>query len=166
MIPGEGAGVLVLETLERARRRGARVYAEVAGYGLSCDAHHMTAAHPEGEGRRARAMERALADAGAPAEEVELHQRPRHRHPDQRPARDPGGQAGLRRRRRRMPISSIKSMIGHTMGAASAHRGRGLLPRRSPSGAVPPTINFREPDPECDLDYVPNTARELPVEWR
>ena len=93
MIPGEGAGVLVLEPLDRARARGARIYAEVAGYGLSCDAHHMTAAHPEGDGA-ARAMRQALAGSGLRAGPGELRQRPRHRHRHQRPPRDPSPSSG------------------------------------------------------------------------
>ncbi len=119
MIPGEGAAVLVLEPLEKALARGARVYAELAGYGLSCDAHHMTAAHPEGAGA-ARAMERALADSGAAPEEVSYVSA----HGTGTPTNDRLEVLAVKRvfgeAARKTPMSSIKSMIGHTMGAASA----------------------------------------------
>ncbi len=156
MIPGEGAAVLVLEPAERALARGARVYAEVAGYGLSCDAHHMTAAHPEGEGA-ARAMERALADAGVSPEEVSYISA----HGTGTPTNDRLETLAVKRvfgdAARRTPMSSIKSMIGHTMGAASAIEAA-VCALAVAEGRIPPTMNLE--DPEDDLDYVPNTARE------
>ena len=158
MIPGEGAAVLVLEPLERARRRGARVYAEVAGYGLSCDAHHMTAAHPEGDGA-ARAMLHALQDAGLGAADVSYISA----HGTGTPTNDRLEVVAVRRvfgAGCRTPMSSIKSMIGHTMGAASAIEA-GVCSLAVASGRVPPTMNMDEPD--GDLDYVPNSARELDV---
>ena len=164
MIPGEGAAVLVLEPLERALARGARIYAEVAGYGLSCDAHHMTAAHPEGDGA-ARAMERALADAGSGAGGRELHQRPRHRHADQRPAGDPGRPAGLRRRRAVPPMSSVKSMIGHTMGAASAIEAV-VCALAVATGRIPPTMNLEEPDRSRSRLRAQRGARARTCRWR
>jgi 3-oxoacyl-[acyl-carrier-protein] synthase II len=162
MIPGEGAGVLVLETLESASRRGARIYAEVAGFAMSCDAHHMTAAHPEGEGL-ARSILAALADAQLPVDRVNYVSA----HGTGTKTNDKLETLALRRafgeRALRVPTSSIKSMLGHTMGAASALESIACAMAIS-NGAVPPTANFREPDPECALDCVPNTARELPVE--
>ncbi|HEX6903133.1 MAG TPA: beta-ketoacyl-[acyl-carrier-protein] synthase family protein [Thermoanaerobaculia bacterium] len=156
MIPGEGAAVLVLEPAERALARGARVYAEVAGYGLSCDAHHMTAAHPEGEGA-ARAMERALADAGVAPEDISYISA----HGTGTPTNDRLETLAVKRvfgdAARRTPMSSIKSMIGHTMGAASAIEAA-VCALAVAEGRIPPTMNLE--DPEDDLDYVPNTARE------
>ncbi|MDY7095957.1 MAG: beta-ketoacyl-[acyl-carrier-protein] synthase family protein [Acidobacteriota bacterium] len=161
MIPGEGAAVLVLEPLETARRRGARIYAEVAGYGLSCDAHHMTAAHPEGAGA-ARAMERALAASGTAPEEVSYISA----HGTGTPTNDRLESKAVHRlfgdHARRIPMSSIKSMLGHTMGAASAIEAA-VCSLAVHTGQIPPTANFENPDPECDVDCVPNEGRELPV---
>jgi 3-oxoacyl-[acyl-carrier-protein] synthase II len=161
MIPGEGAGVLVLERFERARKRGARIYAEVAGYGLSCDAHHMTAAHPGGDGA-ARAMQQALAGSGARPDEVGYISA----HGTGTLTNDRLETIAVKRVFKdlayRIPISSIKSMLGHTMGAASAIEAA-VCALAVFDDRVPPTINLNEPDPECDLDYVPNYARELPI---
>ncbi len=161
MIPGEGAAVLVLEPLDRALERGAEVYAEVAGYGLSCDAHHMTGAHPEAAGA-ARAMEQALATSGLTPADVDYVSA----HGTGTPTNDRIEAMAVHRvfgeRARRVPTSSIKSMIGHTMGAASALESV-VCCLAVADGRVPPTINFEEPDPECDLDCVPNRARELTV---
>jgi 3-oxoacyl-[acyl-carrier-protein] synthase II len=158
MIPGEGAAVLVLEPLSRARARGARVYAEVAGYGLSCDAHHMTAAHPEGQGA-ARAMLGALDDAGLEPADVSYISA----HGTGTPTNDRLETLAVQRvfgEACRTPMSSIKSMIGHTMGAASAIEA-GVCALAVATGRIPPTMNMDEPD--GDLDYVPNVARELDV---
>ena len=162
MVPGEGAAVLVLETLAAARRRGARVYAEVAGYGLTCDAHHMTAAHPQGDGA-ARAMTQALSQSGVEAREVGYISA----HGTGTPTNDRletlaacqvfGPRAGG------TPVSSIKSMLGHTMGAASAIE-TAVCALVIEEGKIPPTINFEEPDPDCDLDCVPNRYREKRVD--
>ena len=161
MIPGEGAGVLVLEPLDRARRRGARIYAEVAGYGLSCDAHHMTAAHPEGAGAE-RAMRQALADSRTNCEDVSYISA----HGTGTATNDRLETIAVKRLFKdeayRIPLSSIKSMLGHTMGAASAIEAA-VCALAVFSNRVPPTINLNDPDPECDLDYVANSARELPV---
>ncbi len=161
MIPGEGAGMVVLEPLDRARARGARIYAEVAGYGLSCDAHHMTAAHPEGRGA-ARAMQRALAESGLLPEDVSYISA----HGTGTPTNDRLESLAVKRvfgeTARRVPISSIKSMLGHTMGAASAIE-TAVCALAIFSDRIPPTMNLVEPDPECDLDCVPNVARELTV---
>jgi 3-oxoacyl-[acyl-carrier-protein] synthase II len=162
MIPGEGAAVLVLEPLERALARGATIYAEVAGYGLSCDAHHMTAAHPEGLGA-ARAMERALAGSGLATAQVSYVSA----HGTGTPTNDRLESIALKRvfgeRARRLPMSSIKSMLGHTMGAASAIEAA-VCALAVATDRVPPTIHFGEPDPECEVDCVPNVAREMAVE--
>jgi 3-oxoacyl-[acyl-carrier-protein] synthase II len=159
MIPGEGAAVLVLEPLERALKRGARIYAELAGYGLSCDAHHMTAAHPEADGA-ARAMERALGDIGAAPSEVSYVSA----HGTGTPTNDRLEILAVKRvfgeAAARIPMSSIKSMIGHTMGAASAIEAA-VCALAVAEDRIPPTMNMD--DPEEGLDFVPNVARELPV---
>jgi len=161
MIPGEGSGVLVLERTESALSRGARIYAEVAGYGLTCDAHHMTAAHPEGDGP-ARAMERALRTSGLSADEISYVSA----HGTGTPTNDKLETLAVHRvfgRGTKVPISSIKSMIGHTMGAASAIEAA-VCALAIHEGWIPPTTNYDEPDPECDLDCVPNQARQVRVD--
>lgn len=161
MIPGEGAAVLVLETAEYARRRRARIYAEVLGYGLSCDAHHMTGGHPDGDGA-ARAMRAALQSARIAAEDVDYV----CAHGTGTPSNDRIESLALRSvfgdRLSRLPVSSIKSMLGHTMGAASAIESvTCALAIRD--GIAPPTANFETADPDCPIDCVPNAARELPI---
>jgi 3-oxoacyl-[acyl-carrier-protein] synthase II len=159
-ILGEGAAVLVLEPLERALARGARIYAEVAGYGLSCDAFHMTA--PQGDGA-ARAMIAALEESGVPPEGVSYISA----HGTGTAVNDRVETAAVKRvfgeAAPRVPVSSIKSMLGHTMGAASAIEAAACALAVF-SDRIPPTINLIDPDPECDLDYVPNHAREHRVE--
>jgi 3-oxoacyl-[acyl-carrier-protein] synthase II len=159
MIPGEGAAVLVLEPLERALDRGTRIYAELAGYGLSCDAHHMTAAHPEADGA-ARAMERALADVGAAPEDVGYISA----HGTGTPTNDRLEILAVQRvfgaAAPRIPMSSIKSMIGHTMGAASAIEAA-VCALAIAEDRIPPTMNMD--DPEEGLDFVPNQARDQQV---
>ncbi|MEO8277482.1 MAG: beta-ketoacyl-[acyl-carrier-protein] synthase family protein [Thermoanaerobaculia bacterium] len=161
MIPGEGAGVLLLETLEAARARGAHIYAEVAGYGLSCDAHHMTGAHPTGDGA-VRAMERALSSAGAVPGDVSYVSA----HGTGTQANDRVEAIAIQRlfgaRAAATPVSSIKSMIGHTMGAASAIEAA-VCALAVRDGWIPPTANFVAADDDCHLDFVPNVARRLPV---
>jgi len=159
MVPGEGAAMLVLERAGRARRRGARVYAEVAGCGLSCDAYHMTGGDPSGDGA-VRAMQNALADAGlAPADVSYISA-----HGTGTPVNDRLEAMALARLfgGGAVPASSIKSMIGHAMGAASAIEAVACV-LAIVDGIVPPTIHFETPDPDCPLDCVPNTAREYPV---
>ena len=164
MIPGEGAAVLVLEPLERALARGARIYAELAGYGLSCDAHHMTAAHPEGDGA-ARAMERALADAGARPEEVSYISAHGTGTPDQRPAGDRWRSSGSSARPLPgIPMSSIKSMIGHTMGAASAIEAA-VCALAVAEDRVPPTMNLEEPE-EAASTSCPTRRASCRCGWR
>ncbi len=160
MIPGEGAAVLVLEPLDEALARGARPFAEITGYGLSCDAHHMTAAHPEGA---ARAMTRALEDSGRRPEDVgyvSAHGTgtPTNDRLETRAVKRVFGDAAYG-----VPMSSIKSMIGHTMGAASAIEAM-VCVLAVATDRIPPTANYEQPDPECDLDCVPNQAREQRVD--
>ncbi|MDA8018718.1 MAG: beta-ketoacyl-[acyl-carrier-protein] synthase family protein [Thermoanaerobaculia bacterium] len=159
MMPGEAGAVLVLERERDARRRGAEIYAVVTGYGLSCDAHHMTAAHPEGDGA-VRAMKQALRFAGLAADQISYVSA----HGTGTPTNDRLETKAVRTvfGDRRLPVSSIKSMIGHTMGAASAVESAVCCLAVS-QNRVPPTIHYEEPDPECDLDCVPNEAREIPV---
>jgi 3-oxoacyl-[acyl-carrier-protein] synthase II len=159
LMVGEGAGVLVLEELYRARARGARIYAEVAGCGLSCDAFHVTAMEPEGKGL-ALAIERALAQAGISSDHVDYISA----HGTGTPTNDRVETLAVKRvfkeRASKVPISSIKSMVGHAMGAASALEAVACAMVIA-KGAIPPTMNFRTPDPECELDVVPNAARDL-----
>jgi 3-oxoacyl-[acyl-carrier-protein] synthase II len=160
MIPGEGASVLVLEPLTRALARGARIYAELAGYGLSCDATHMTA--PQGDGA-VRAMQTAMRDAGLTPEGISYVSA----HGTGTAANDRIETVAVKQAfgaaAPRVPISSIKSMLGHTMGAASAIEAAACA-LAVWDDRIPPTINLEEPDPECDLDYVPGFARAVPVE--
>jgi 3-oxoacyl-[acyl-carrier-protein] synthase II len=158
---GEGAGALVLERLDHARRRGARVHAEVAGYGMSNDAHHITAPEPNGEGF-VRAMRQALALTGTDARQVDYVSA----HGTGTPYNDLGETRAMKAvfgdRAAQVPISSIKSMLGHTNGAASAIEAVACVLALTHQG-VPPTASLTEPDPECDLDYVPLTGRSRPV---
>jgi 3-oxoacyl-[acyl-carrier-protein] synthase II len=158
---GEGAGAMVLEELEHARRRGARIYAEVAGYGLSNDAHHITAPEPNGEGF-VRAMRQALASTGTPLDQVDYVSA----HGTGTQYNDLGETRAMKvvfgERAPKVPISSIKSMLGHSNGAASAIEAVACV-LALVHQAVPPTANLTEPDPECDLDYVPGVGRAQPV---
>jgi 3-oxoacyl-[acyl-carrier-protein] synthase II len=162
MMVSEGAAMLVLEPLERALARGARIYAEVASYGISNDTHHMTAPHPEGKGA-VRAMRNALGEAGLEPSQVDYI----NAHGTGTPANDKVETAAIKQvfgeAAYSTPVSSIKSMIGHTMGAASAIEAVACA-LAIERGKIPPTINYSEPDPQCDLDYVPNVARERQVE--
>lgn len=163
MIPGEGACVLVLESIESAVRRGAHVYAELAGYGLSCDAFHMTGSHPEGTGA-VSAMQRALDNSRIAPAEVDYISA----HGTGTPSNDRNETQSIRRvfgeQADRIPVSSIKSMIGHTMGAASAIE-TGVCALALERGVVPPTMNYDAPDSECDLDYVPNEKRDVTLRY-
>ena len=158
---GEGAVICAVETLERARARGARVYAEVLGGGRTADAHHITAPDPSGDGM-ARAMSGALRHAGLNAEEVGYISA----HGTSTPINDRVETSAIRQvfggHADGLAVSSTKSMTGHLMGAAGALSGAAtaLAIHR---GALPPTINLETPDPDCDLDYVPNEAREAEV---
>ena len=162
MIPGEGAAVLVLEPLDRALRRNAVIYAEVAGYGLSCDAHHPTGGDPEGKGA-VRAMESALAAGGIHPDDVSYISA----HGTGTKTNDLNETIAVKRvfgeAAYRIPISSIKSMLGHPMGAASAIEAA-MCALAIHSDRIPPTIHLNDPDPDCDLDYVANQARDHRVE--
>lgn len=158
---GEGAAVMVIESEARARKRGARVYGELMGGGLSCDAYHITAPLEDGSGA-AQAMMAALAAAGMTADELDYIAA----HGTGTPLNDVSETRGIKlafgEAARGIAISSPKSMIGHLMGGAGAIGALAAL-MAVHTDVVPPTINLAEPDPECDLDYVPNEARERTV---
>jgi 3-oxoacyl-[acyl-carrier-protein] synthase II len=157
----EGAAVLVLEELRHAEKRGARIYAELAGYGLSSDAFHYTRPDPDGDGA-ARAMALALTDAGMQPEEIDYL----NAHGTSTVSNDAIETLAIKKAFRthanKLFVSSTKSMLGHMLGAAGAVEAVvTVLAIRD--GIIPPTINYGTPDPACDLDYVPNRARTLPV---
>lgn len=158
---GEGAGVLVIESLEHARRRGARIYAELIGYASTCDAHHVTAPHPQGDGA-ARAMARALFRARVGPQQVDYI----NAHATGTPVGDVVETLAIKHvfgeYASNVPISSIKSMIGHLTSAAGAVEAAATILALQ-HGLLPPTINYTDPDPECDLDYVPHTARPAAI---
>jgi 3-oxoacyl-[acyl-carrier-protein] synthase II len=158
---GEGAGSLVLESWEHASARGAFIYGEVSGYGMSADAYHITLPRPGGGGA-ARAMHGALDDAGVAGDEVDYI----NAHGTSTPANDATETLAIKTvfgdHALRLPVSSTKSMTGHMLGGAGAVEAVISL-KTLVEGVVPPTINYTTPDPECDLDYVPNEAREIPV---
>ena len=160
-VPAEGAGVGVLESLEHAKARGAEILAEVVGYGLTGDAHHITAPEPGGSGA-ARAITNALKGAGIGPEGLDYI----NAHGTSTPLNDKtetaSFKAALGERAYAIPVSSSKSMIGHNLGAAGGLESIVCI-QSLINGAVHPTINYENPDPECDLDYVPNCAREVPV---
>jgi 3-oxoacyl-[acyl-carrier-protein] synthase II len=158
----EGAGVVVLEELEMAKKRGARIYAEVTGYAANSDAHHITAPAPEGIGAQ-RCMKQALADAKmAPGAIGYINA-----HGTSTEFNDKNETAAIKAvfgdHAKKVPVSSTKSMTGHMLGAAGAVEA-GIAAMAIQRGVLPPTINYDTPDPECDLDYVPNTAREAKVD--
>jgi 3-oxoacyl-[acyl-carrier-protein] synthase II len=161
-VMGEGAGMLVLETLEHAQARGARIYAELVGYGLTADAHHMTAPAPEGEGV-ARAMRKALKEAGLEPESVEYI----NAHGTSTPMNDKLETQAVKSvfgpHAYKLAMSSTKSMTGHLLGAAGGIEAVATVLALT-HGVLPPTINLDHPDPDCDLDYVPHTAREQAIE--
>ncbi|RKN86557.1 beta-ketoacyl-ACP synthase II [Paenibacillus ginsengarvi] len=158
-VMGEGAGILVLEELEHAKKRGAHIYAEVIGYGMSGDAHHMTDPDPDGA---ARCMARAIRDAGIDASEIDYI----NAHGTSTPIGDRSETTAIKKalgaHAYKVAISSTKSMTGHLLGAAGGVEAviSGLTIER---GRIAPTINLDNQDPECDLDYVPNVPREASV---
>ena len=158
---GEGAALLVLESEDHARRRGARALCELAGYGASGDAYHMTAPCVDGEGA-ARAMQRALGDAGLKPEDVSYI----NAHGTSTPAGDPAEVSAIKtvfgEHASKLAVSSTKSMTGHLLGAAGGLEAAATALTLA-RGIVPPTINLENPDPTCDLDFVPNQARTQTV---
>jgi len=160
-VMGEGAGVIVLEELESAKARGARIYAELAGYGATSDAHHMTAPDPEGRGAT-RCMQRAMNDAGWAPESVGYI----NAHGTSTQFNDSIETLAMKKafgdHARSLSISSTKSMTGHLLGGAGGLEAV-ITTLALSRGVLPPTINLNTPDPACDLDYVPNVARELRV---
>ena len=161
LILGEAGAMLVLEPLDRARARGARILGEIVGFGMSSDAHHLTQPSVEGP---VMALEQALADAGLAPEQIGYI----NAHGTGTMANDPTESSAIRavfgRHADGMPVSSTKSMHGHTLGAAGALEAVATLISLN-EGFFPPTANFQEPDPECDLDVVPNEAREGVAEY-
>lgn len=160
-VMGEGAGVLILEELDHALQRGAKIYAELKGYGMSADAYHMTAPEPEGAGAIA-SMTLALEAAGLQPEEVDYI----NAHGTSTQAGDASETKAIKKvfgdHAYRLAVSSIKSMTGHLLGAAGGVESVATVLTLH-HGVIPPTINYDEPDPECDLDYVPNKARRTKV---
>ncbi|WJP98415.1 beta-ketoacyl-ACP synthase II [Macrococcus bovicus] len=162
-IMGEGAGVLVLEELEHARKRGAHIYAEIVGYGNNGDAYHITAPAPEGEGG-ARAMKMAIEDAGITPDQIQYL----NAHGTSTPIGDLYETKAIKSvfgaAAKHLKISSTKSMTGHLLGATGAIEAI-LTALAIEKGTVPPTIHQSAPDPECDLDYIPNEAIEMDIEY-
>jgi 3-oxoacyl-[acyl-carrier-protein] synthase II len=160
-VMGEGAGIVILEEYESAKKRGAKIYGEVAGYGLTGDAYHLTAPSPGGEGA-ARCMKMALDTAGVNPDEVDYI----NAHGTSTPFNDLYETLAIKGvfgdYAKQLMVSSTKSMTGHLLGAAGGVEAIYTLLAME-RGVVPPTINYTEPDPECDLDYVPNMARKVDV---
>ena len=158
-VMGEGAGVLTLENLEHARARGVRIYCELIGYGATADAYHITAPDETGQGA-ARAIEQALSDAGLAPEEIDYI----NAHGTSTSLNDRIETLSIRAvfgsHANRLAVSSTKSMIGHLLGAAGAVEAIACV-KSLETGWVHPTVNYETPDPQCDLDYVPNKARQL-----
>jgi 3-oxoacyl-[acyl-carrier-protein] synthase II len=161
-VMGEGAGMLILEELEHAKKRGATIIAEIKGYGSSDDANHITAPAPEGEGAQ-RAIRDALAMAQLNPEQIGYV----NAHGTSTPYNDKSETDALKGvfkdHAKKLQVSSTKSMMGHLLGAAGGVEAV-ISVLALQHGVLPPTINYREPDPECDLDYIPNTAREVRVD--
>ncbi|HUA68641.1 MAG TPA: beta-ketoacyl-ACP synthase II [Candidatus Saccharimonadales bacterium] len=160
-IMGEGAGVIVLEELEHAKKRGAKIYCEVVGYGNTADAYHLTAPAPEGEGA-VRCMKMALNNGGLKTEDVSYI----NAHGTSTPQGDMCETQAIKtvfgERAKKIAVSSTKGATGHMLGAAGAVEMT-VCALAIKHGIAPPTINYQVPDPECDLDYVPNTAREMKI---
>ncbi|MDY6843232.1 MAG: beta-ketoacyl-ACP synthase II [Thermodesulfobacteriota bacterium] len=160
-VPAEGAGVLILEELEHALSRGAKIYAELVGYGANSDAYHITAPEPSGQ-LASRCMEMAILDAGININEVDYI----NAHGTSTPLNDAVESKAIhllfKEHARALKISSIKSMIGHLLGAAGAVEAISTI-LTIKEGIIPPTLNYENPDPDCDLDYVPNVALKKKV---
>jgi 3-oxoacyl-[acyl-carrier-protein] synthase II len=162
-VMGEGSGLMVLEELEHAKRRNAKIYAEIVGYGMSADAYHITQPAPEGEGA-VRSMRLALKDAKLTPSQVGYI----NAHGTSTPAGDVNETLAIKtvfgEHARTVAVSSTKSMTGHLLGAAGGVESV-ITILTLVHGMLPPTINYETPDPECDLDYVPNTARRAEVRY-
>lgn len=162
-VMGEGAGILILESLEHAKKRNAKIYAEVAGYGATCDAYHMTAPAPDGESA-ARAMEEALRDAEIDCSKMSYI----NAHGTSTHYNDSSETMAIKRvfgdKAKEIPVSSTKSMTGHLLGAAGAIEAV-VCVKALQDSFVPATIGYKVPDPECDLDYVPNEGRHQELQY-
>ncbi|MCH7982652.1 MAG: beta-ketoacyl-ACP synthase II [Chloroflexi bacterium] len=156
--PAEGSGMLIMESLKHATARGAHIYAEIAGWGVSADAYHLVQPHPEGAGA-AKAMQRALENAGVGLDDIDYI----NAHGTSTPINDKSETIAIKRvfgeRAYDVPISSTKSMVGHSLGASGSLEAIACISSII-DGILHPTINQDEPDPDCDLDYIPNVARE------
>ena len=156
--PAEGSGVLIMESLQHAKARGAHIYAEITGWGVSADAYHLVQPHPEGVGA-AKAMQRALKNAEIGLDEIDYI----NAHGTSTPINDAAETIAIKsvfgEKAYNIPISSTKSMVGHSLGASGALEAIACISSIN-DGIIHPTINLDEPDPDCDLDYVPNVARE------
>ena len=162
-VVGEGAGILILEELEFAKRRGAPILAEIVGYGMSGDAHHFTAPPEDGEGAY-RVMRNALHDAGIAPEAVDYV----NAHGTSTPLGDRAETAAMKRafgdHAKKMAVSSTKSMTGHLLGGAGGLEA-GIVVCAIRDQVAPPTANYENPDPACDLDYIPNQARPMKIDY-
>ncbi|HMA63485.1 MAG TPA: beta-ketoacyl-ACP synthase II [bacterium] len=158
-VMSEGAGIVILEELEHAQKRGAPIFGEITGYGFSADAHHITAPHPDGAGA-AQAMNQAIENSDLKLEDIGYI----NAHGTSTPANDPIETKAIKKvfgdRAKEIPISSTKSMTGHILGATGGVEFIALC-KSLQDQIIPPTINYENPDPECDLDYTPNEARKL-----
>jgi 3-oxoacyl-[acyl-carrier-protein] synthase II len=161
-VMGEGAGILLLEELDHALARGAKIYAEIVGYGMTCDAHHITSPSPGGEGA-SRAINLALKDAGITPDQVSYI----NAHGTSTPANDPTETSAIKtalgEHAKKVAVSSTKSMTGHLLGGSGGIEAVATAMAIA-SDQVPPTINLDNPDPECDLDYVPHQSRSMKVD--
>jgi len=160
-VMGEGAGVIVLEELEHAKKRGAKIYCELAGYGNTADAYHLTAPSPNGEGA-SRCMKMALRNGGLNIEDISYINAHGTSTPQGDVCETQAIKAVFAERAKKIAVSSTKGATGHMLGAAGAVEMT-VCALAIKHGIVPPTINLQNPDPECDLDYVPNAAREMKV---
>jgi len=160
-VMGEGAGILVLERYDHAVARGAKIYCEVAGYGATCDAYHITSPDVEGRGL-SLCLQRTLSDAGVSVDDVDYI----NAHGTSTPYNDKFETAAIRKvfgsSANKLMVSSTKSMTGHMLGAAGAIEAA-VCAKTIQDGVIAPTINYENPDSDCDLDYVPNVAREVDV---
>ena len=161
-VMGEGSGILLLEELEHARARGAKIYAEIVGYGMTCDAYHMTSPVPGGQGA-AKAIELALSDGDLTPEQVDYI----NAHGTSTPANDSNETKAIKKalgtKAQKVAISSTKSMTGHLLGGSGGIEAVATV-MAIKNDRVPPTINLADPDPECDLDYIPNESRQQRVD--